>query len=409
MRRCAAISCLLVLSSAALAPRGATATEARLESLAELALVDDEVDIADFPGMLCAYSDLLFLNAGPAQGWSSSDEQISMTGSLGALFGREVALGAWLHRTPRYDDLAETEQLFELSADIPTNYTLADLFLGFSSGFGLRLGISAGLDSEEEYDDDGDALSSGGTTFAADLQLGYSFDAEGYHGDFGAGVTLSYFELFERGDTIYEGELIPSFLVRHRSIIGPRRELAGVFDVRLSRRAYTAATRASEKELEQSGEFGRWLLEVTAGPRLRLPRWVEIWIGLRFGFENLAGKIDKQEQPTLRSIAFPGAGAALEVTPLEMLVVRAGASYDVAFSVSEAPLPEEIDSDEGEGFYAGKQRTSRRFHWSTGLGLRLADFRVDATVAQRLFVPGPYMITGQPSGFLGMLSGAYAW
>ncbi|HUT76547.1 MAG TPA: hypothetical protein VM285_02615, partial [Polyangia bacterium] len=412
VNRCPCIAAGLL---AALALLGATAgkavaSEARSLSLAASPLVDDEIDIVDFPGMITTYSDLVFLNIGPALGsLAGPPDQASMTGSLGALFGREVALGLWIHRTPRFDDLAETDRLFELEAPLPTTYHLADLFLGFGTGFGLRLGIAAGLESDDEFDEDGDPVSTGGSTFAADLQLGYSFDSGQYHGDFGAGLQLSYFELLRRGDTTYDGGLVPSFLFRHRSIIGSRRDLAGVIDLVLTRRSYTAASRAEDGDLEQSGAFGRWLLDLSAGPRLRFPDIASFWLGLRFAFENLSGEIEKQEQPTLRGIVFPGLSAALEVTPLEVLAVRAGASYDITFAVSERPLPDDVDETDAEGLDAGARTMDRRFSWTTGLGLLLGDFRVDATVSQGFYTAGPYLLSGNQSGFLGVISGSYAW
>ncbi len=388
----------------------AEASEARFLSLAGSPLVDDEIDIVDFPGMTAAYGDLVFLNIGPAGGTLSDPlDDVSMTGSLGALFGRDVAVGLWIHRTPSFDDLAETDDLFELDQPIPVTHHLADLFLGFGSGFGLRLGIAAGLDSEDEYDDEGKAVSTGGTTFAADLQLGYSFDSGQYHGDFGAGLTLSWFELMRHGDTAYDGGLVPSFLVRHRSIFGARRDIAGMVDLVLTRRSYTAASRADDDALEQSGAFGRWLLDLSVGPRLRFPDVATLWLGLRFALENLAGDIEDQEQPTLRGIVFPGLSAALEVTPIEVLAFRAGVAYDVTFAVSERPLPDGVDDADAEGMDAGSRTMDRRFSWTTGLGLLLSDFRVDATVSQGFYTAGPYLLSGNKSGFLGVLSGSYAW
>jgi hypothetical protein len=411
MSRHPAFTAGLLAAAVVLGAAGRTAaSEARSLSLAGSPLVDDEIDIVDFPGMLTAYGDLVFLNVGPGV-YDPADPstQPTMTGGLGALFGRETAFGLWIHRTPRFDDLAETDRLFELEAPLPATWHLVDLFLGFGSGFGLRLGLAAGLDSDDEYDDEGDPVSTGGTTFAADLQLGYSFDSGQYHGDFGASLQLSYFELMERGDTTCDGGLVPSFVIRHRSIIGARRDLAGVIDLMLTRRSYTATSRAEDDELEQSGAFGRWKLDLTAGPRLRFADIATFWLGLRFAFENLSGEIEDQEQPHLSGIVFPGLSAALEVTPFEILTVRAGVAYDVTFAVSERPLPDGVEDADAEGLDAGTRTMDRRFSWTTGLGLLLADFRVDATVSQGFYTAGPYLLSGNQSGFLGVLSGSYAW
>jgi hypothetical protein len=364
----------------------ALASEARREALGNT-LVTDDTDIVDYPGMLTAYSDMLFLNLRPpidAQSGEADADQLD--GSLGVAFGRDVALGVWVHRRSRWRDLEDTGELFGFTEPLPTTHELLDVFLGHRSGFGFRLSFAAGLDSSEEYDDEGKVVSNGATTFGADLQLGYSFDAEGYHGDLGAGLTFNYFEIVRGGLSLYSSRMAPSFLFRHRSVIGP----------------------ADEEERHEGG-FGRWYTELTAGPRLRLPGNVTAWIGTRFFLENLAGDIDGQEQPTLRSLGVPGVTGALEVLLWDLLAVRAGANYDVIWLLSAVPVEKGTDSDEVEGIYAGRQELVQRFGWSTGLGLSLGGFQIDATIAHNLYFDGPQFVGGGSPGFLGMLSAAYLW
>jgi hypothetical protein len=400
----------LLLATALTLAGPARGSEARQEALGS-ALVEDDTDIVDFPGMLAAYSDIVFLNLRPPLGDPEAGEAAvdELDGSLGVAFGRDVALGVWLHRRSRWRDLEDTGELFEFSEPLPTTHDLLDVFLGFNNGFGLRLSFAAGLDSDEEYDDDGQVVSTGGTSLGIDLQLGYSFDVEGYHGDLGAGLTLSYFEILQSGMRIYRSRMVPSFLVRHRSVVGPRRDVAAVADVLLTRRAYTAETDGVDDSDVQEGDFGRWYAELSAGPRLRLPGNVTAWIGARFFIENLSGKIDDQEQPALRSLGAPGVTGALEVLLWDLLTVRAGANYDVIWLLSMVPVEEGTEADEVEGIYAGRQELQRRFRWSTGLGLTLAGFQIDATIAHNLYFDGPQLIGGGSPGFLGMLSAAYMW
>jgi len=398
------LAAALILTAA---PAGAS--EARAEAL-DSPLVEDDTDIVDFPGMLSAYSDMVFLNIAPPM--PDEDGEVAaddMDGSLGVAFGRNVALGLWLHRESRWRDLDDTAELFDFSVPMPETYELLDVFFGIAGGFGARLSFAAGLGSTERFNDDGKVVSTGSTSFATDVQLGYSFDVDGYHGDLGAGMTFSWFEILQSGYTLYQSGGAPSFLFRHRSVIGPRRDLAGVVDLLLTRRAYTVETVAADKTEIQEGDFGRWYTELTAGPRVRLPGNVTLWVGTRFFIEDLSGTIGKQDQPTLRSYGAPGVVGSLEVLLWDLLTLRAGASYDVYWLISIVDAPRGTDSDEISGVYAGRQEMGQRFRWSTGLGLTLGGFQIDATVARNLYFEGPEFIGGGAPGFLGMLSAAYMW
>ncbi|MBW2275846.1 MAG: hypothetical protein JRF63_00050 [Deltaproteobacteria bacterium] len=400
---------LAIMIAALLVASPTRASEARAEALGS-PLVEDDTDIVDFPGMLAAYSNMVFLNLRPPMPTEDGEvDAEEMDGSLGVAFGRDVSLGIWLHRKSRWRDLEDTAELFEFSTPMPTTYDLLDVFFGIAGGFGARISFAAGLQSDEQFNEDGKVVSTGATTFASDIQLGYSFDVDGYHGDLGAGLTFSWFEILESGYTKYQSRAAPSFLFRHRSVFGPRRDLSGVIDLMLTRRAYTVETRDEDKSEVEQGDFGRWYAELTAGPRVRLPGNVTLWVGTRFFLEDLSGTIGQQDQPTLRSYGAPGVVGSLEVLLWDLLTVRAGASYDVYWLISIVDAPYGTDSDEIGGIYAGKQEMGQRFRWSTGLGLTLGGFQVDATVARNLYFEGPQFIGGGAPGFLGMLSAAYMW
>jgi hypothetical protein len=402
----------VALASAALTlvpAQPARASEARAEALGS-PLVEDDTDIVDFPGMLSAYSNMVFLNIAPPMPDAEGELDVDATdGSLGVAFGRDVSLGLWLHRKSRWRDLDDTAELFEFNVPLPTTYELLDVFFGFYGGLGARLSFAAGLESTERFNEDGKVVSTGATSFAADIQLGYSFDVDGYHGDLGAGMTFSWFEILESGLATYQSQATPSFLFRHRSVIGSRRDLAGVIDLLLTRRAYTVETVDEDKTEVHEGKFGRWYVEGTLGPRVRLPGNVTLWIGTRFFVEDLSGEIAKQDQPTLRSFGAPGVVGSLEVLLWDLLTVRAGVNYDVYWLISIVDAPRGTDDEDIGGIYAGQQEMGQRFRWSTGLGLTLGGFQIDATVARNLYFEGPQFIGGGAPGFLGMLSAAYMW
>lgn len=377
---------LLALSAAA--PAGATV--ARLAGMAGNPIIEDDWDIIDYPGLITRYGDAAFLTVQPNPA----------TGSAGVLVGRETAFGLWVHRTPRFDDIADTDTLFD-SFSLSEVHHLFDLMLGTDAGFGLRLSMSAGLDVDDQYSVvEGALVSSGDTSVGLDLQAGYSFDLHGatpYHGDFAVGLTMSYFEVVALGQTQYGTGWIPSFLLRHRSVFDPSADVSWVLDLMLTRRAYTAT---AEGATAVDGDFGRWITYVAVGPRVRLPANVTLWLAGRVSLEQLGGEVDGQSQASLMGIGFPGVVASVEVLLWEMLAIRAGVDYQVNITQSESPADDPRTAERDLG---------HRFAWSTGLGLTLGRFQIDGTVTQQFYFNGPQILGGNDPGFLGLISAAYAW
>ncbi|MCP4676874.1 MAG: hypothetical protein GY854_15435 [Deltaproteobacteria bacterium] len=387
------------------------ANQARHAGMVNNPMVEDDVDIVDFPGMLTAYSDMVFLNLmPPTTGIVPGPSSAGGDGNLGAFFGRRVAVGAWVHRTPRWRDLDDLENLFNFDASLPTTHDLVDLFLGTRVGFGMRISLSAGLDTDENRDPAGKLLSTGGSTFVIDLAPGYSFDLDSYHGDFGVGLTFSTFQLTENGQKTFKATPIPSFFLRHRSVIYPRAVLSGVVDVMLTRRAYAMKAQNSDENYEQSKhgtDMGRWVMSLVGGPKLNIPGNVTLHVGARLTLEHLHGVIDGMNQPSLNALGVPGGVASAEVILFDFLAIRAGAMYEVYWTTTVVPrTKDEVESGQTS---AGEQSSGQRFNWSTGLGIMPGDFRIDATVSQNLYFDGPNFIGGREPGFLGILSATYMW
>jgi hypothetical protein len=364
-------------------------------------MVLDETDIVEYPGLASAYGNSAFLNVYPA----------APNGNVGVLFGERVVLGTWIHRTSNWQDIAKTDEIFDLDPtngtdnDLPTNHDLFDLYLGLWNGFGLRLTLSAGLDADDARTEPGDDelyTADGASTFTVDLMPGYSFDSGSYHGDFGVGITLSYFQVAFAGETAYSGGLIPSALLRHRSVIGPRDAVtAWVIDLTLTRRAYTAK---AEGTGSVDGSFGHWYTMLVAGPRFKLPQNFTVWAGLTFELEHLSGKLDDVNQTALTGIGAPGAMLSGELLLWNILAIRAGVDYSINWNLVEVPL-----ATDDEEIGSRSREMGQSFAWSTGLGVTLGNFQLDGTIRQALLFNGPDFIGGNAPGFVSMISALFAW
>ncbi len=403
------VASLALVMSLLIGPQSALANQARHAGMSNNPMVEDDTDIVDFPGMLTAYSDMVFVNlTPPTSGITPGPAAAEGDGNAGALFGRNIGFGVWIHRRPIWRDLDEFENLFDFVSPLPETYDLVDLFFGIKGGFGMRVSFSAGLDSDETRNNEGNLLSTGGSTFVIDMQPGYSFDLDSYHGDFGVGLTFSTFKLILNGTKTYESNAVPSFYFRHRSIIYPRAQFSGIIDVMLTRRAYAMHSLASNKADEIEADMGRWVATLVAGPKLNIPGNVSICLGARFSVEHLHGVVDKLLQPKLNAIGVPGFVASAEVLLWNLMFVRAGVDYDVYWTQTTVPKKDE-DSWSGVPGSAGSQDSGQRFGWSTGLGFLLGDFNIDATVSQNLYFSGPDFIGGRAPGFLGLISATYMW
>ncbi len=369
-------------------PDLASANEGRYEALASNPMVADDLDITLYPGLLTTYGNQVFLSV----------RENASTGNVGAIIGRRYAFGLWVHRSPRFDDLRKIDDLYD-SIVLPETHHLVDLMFGMDNGFGLRLSFSAGLRTSEGEDIEAEHIvSTGGTSLGVDLQLGYSLDRPRYHGDISGGITLNYFEIVDAGRTTYRTRWAPSFNLRHRSVINPRRPISGVIDVLLTRRAYTIA---AEGDPSAEGSFGQWITTLVGGPKLNLPGGFTLWVGAQFRFDWMGGDVADQEQPTVTALG-PGLIASAEFHALDILFIRAGAAYD--FFWGESSVPETPDSL-GEG----TQELGQRFQWSVGLGIEVHGFRLDGTLSHELIFGGPESIGGRSPGLMGTVSAAYAW
>ena len=179
-----AVAPFAIMIAALLVASPTRASEARAEALGS-PLVEDDTDIVDFPGMLSAYSNMVFLNLRPPMPTEDGEvDAEEMDGSLGVAFGRDVSLGLWLHRKSRWRDLEDTAELFEFSTPMPTTYELLDVFFGIAGGFGARLSFAAGLQSDEQFNEAIDGARQSGKTRDWATPVGMILDTlEGFEPD----------------------------------------------------------------------------------------------------------------------------------------------------------------------------------------------------------------------------------
>ena len=374
------------------------ASEARYSGLGDNPMVDDLVDIVDFPGMVAAYGNTAFLDV----------TQTAPYGNAGFLIGDRIVGGAWVNRVPMFDDFEKTDELFS-SFTLPDAYNIADLFLGTRSGFGIRLSVLAGLDTDDsETDPNSDEVySNGESLFGLELAPGFSFDAGKYHGDFGLGVTFSQFEVAIDGNSAYKSKWAPSSLLRHRSIIAPLSRTSWIVDLGITTRVYSAK---AQGENSADGLYTHLVGSLVVGPRARLPFGITLWGGLHTVIEHLSGEVASIPQEKLTGLGLPGLVLSGEVAFLKYFAFRAGIFYDVYWTIASSPdgLDQDGDGDQEE-IVAKSRDMGQRFRWSTGLGAAIGGFQIDGTISQDLYFDGPNVIGGNAPGFLGMLSATYTW
>ena len=391
--------CLLCMGLSIL-PLTAFSSEARHSSLTLNPMVEDLVDIADFPGLTGAYRNSIYLNI--AQSGTTIPD-----GNAGFLIGDTVVAGAWINRTPRFNDFEKIEDLYNF--DLPTVHNIADLFLGTKIGFGLRLSLSTGLltqDSQYSTEDD-ELYSQGQSAFGMEITPGFSFETPRYHGDFGLGISFSAFEVAVQGRSAFKNKWIPSTRFRHRSIIGPQQTTAWVIDLSIDHRAYGAE---AQGENTADGMYNHVIGAAVVGPRIALPKDVTFWGGLRLMVEHLSGEVASFPTQKQTAIGVPGVLLSTEVEFLEYFAFRAGVNYDIYWAILSTPDSADTDGDDDRDELIAKRRTViQRFNWSTGLGVNLDGFQIDGTVSQDLYLTGPNVIGGGTPGFLGMLSATYMW
>jgi len=108
------------------------------------------------------------------------------------------------------------------------------------------------------------------------------------------------------------------------------------------------------------------------------------------------------------AIVLPGVLLAADIELLDWLYFRSGAQYRWVIAGASSETADGDDSISVRGPGATSTGYNNGFGWSTGLGVKVGDFRFDGTLANNFVLNGPNFIGGG-SGFLTTASAEYTW
>ena len=389
----------LLAVAAALSPAVAQATTARALSLRTHFAFADDTDVFRFPSAAPPHGDLATVDFTPS----------AQDGNAGVLWGKTLTLGVHVNRPAAFDDVAEIDALYD-GVDAPQVRKIVDLILAGRLTeqhlFGLSLGPSFGMDTIDADipGDDRGRLSTGSRAFQLDVGLGHSFLGEVITND--ASVALSFHSIEQQanGETIAESGGAPSFALRDRLIWQLSQDRAVGAEVLIGRRSYNVDLPGDPSS---NGRYGRWLLQLDAGPRFALAQDVTLATALRMTFEQITGttrdgSADPEDGPGALSLGFPGAVFAIEARVLRRWHLRAGADYLFRYQAFETPVGFDLDPTQ-------TRSTGTQFSWSLGLGYERSGFSLDALLASALVLNGPDFLGGTAPGMFASLSGGYRW
>jgi hypothetical protein len=367
----------------------AAATTSRLDALRGDTFFVDETDVFRFPGLASTFADTLLLDL----------DASAVDGSGALLWHRPWTLGLAAHRAPAYDDPAQMSGLYE-GLVLPAVEPVVDVLAAYGAGahgFGLRFGIAAALAAVDDLGPD--TTGSTGTSYVVvEPALGYTYDGPWWRADTALSLTFNVLEQRSEGVVSFQTPATPSFVLSHRSLIGPEDGTQFGIDVELTRRSY--ALEAPSGDPPSESDLSRWLFRATVGPHATVFPGFVLSGGLSLGYEVLGGAVTAEgtaeAQDEESAWLLPGIVAAVEAELLPWLAVRSGFRYE---------LLQESHLQRLEGVEQRETRAIRHgFSWSIGLGLRWNRFRLDGTFAPHLFLNGPSFVGGGEPGMFGSVS-----
>ena len=395
----------ILLTVLAYAP-GAHATSARSVSLLGSPLVPDDTDLFLYPGAMGFHRDLVVLDLGVDP----------FTGDGGILIGLgRFTIGAWAHRTDSFEaeagippDLEEMMSLYStggtpLQFQIPAR--LFDLLFAAEIMRGVHVGLDLFLSHSFWRDRDGSgdtSVLSGENAFTIGSVLGLSARRASFRNDVSFELAWNYVRDVTSDVLAARTGPNPCFSISDRLIVGEGHRLGWGLFALLTRREYGI-------EMPAAGERwggSRWIFRVGGGPRVEvfpyLVATLEIFSQADLTlldplWEPPEDDADGEPGPTnwqRWNVLVPGVRIAAEVRPATWVRLRAAVEDQYRLNWQDD---------------TNSMTTNNLFTWSLGLGFAYKGFAFDAAVAQELFLRGPYIITGNTSGFLSSVSVSYEW
>lgn len=442
-----AVLCAAGVAFGLLGTPDADASTARRNSLMGNRLILDREDVFAFPQLATQYANLVGFDYG------GSDE----TGNALLIMGDQAgALGVSLHRGNLF-----ASQLYPYAinngvlgapnspysgalngVDLQTG-TIVDVFGGYDIGAGLigaRLVLGNGGGSQEPANDALDDSSAG--EFYTILQLGYSMTGR-LALDTALNIKFSTMSFEQGDDTTASG-----------TQFGVGLDARGIYDMRGPLDVgFVGGLEFSNNGMENgvgdnkiSASATNFAIQAGAGPvwKLDSPRaaapavaaqqpatdaygtpqpaapaapvtsqgdgtTIAAYAMLGYQMTSIDPNTDNDNDGRGASaIVLPGMLLAADIELLDWLYFRSGAQYRWVIANGSTETSDGDDNASIRGPGATILGYQDGFGWSTGLGVKVGDFRFDGTLANNFMLNGPNFIGGG-SGFLTTASAEYTW
>jgi len=369
-----------------LLPTAAAATEARSEALAGSPFLFDDTDVFRFPSALPRHAGLVVVSDGLATGLGPHG---------GVILGDQLAFGLFVGRRSGGRALDLRNEVLD-GPQLPIPEKIVDLLVAYrvdaAHTAGLSIGVSHGLDRSTNRD----AGDNGTVTASVELMVGHSWDSPQGHLDSAFGLEFPYYRSTERFEVLAEVPVDPSFTLSHRSFwsLGGRVQAA-----------VSAGLRRDDLDITlpaagRSATGSVWWMELEAGPRILVSSQVTLAVSAVLSRE--ARTVDDLDSPPRRSsqgetviTRVPGFRVALEGRPTTWL--------DVRFGLLGGRL--QRTTEDGAGNSAATSESSAA--WTTGVGLRLGDLRLDGILTREVLREGPNFVGGTTPGLFTSFAASY--
>jgi hypothetical protein len=341
----------------------------------------DDTDLFLFPALTAHYGNSASLHVG-AGGTQA-----------GFILGNDLKVGAFHNPTIVYNDLAQIAS--ETNQTILQPGRLPSVYLGKKSGdsmFGFGINPAFSL-RRTATPPNGAGISTVTQTLAFDVELlgGFSTRGESMQSDTALAVGFHRYQQNVVPTRIAEVPFVPSAALRHRTIWKSSETFGWGLFGEVARRDESFTQR---EPFTSEASLARYVLQVGTGAVYRPVPIVTVAPTLELDAVELTGSVDRARLGFAR-LTIPRFRVAAELMPNSWFVVRAGVLKSFILNFARPASGGQVDTD------------TSTFSWSTGLGVRLGGFELDATLSSAILTNGPQFIGGGAPGLFGGLSARY--